>query len=94
MTLTLPAGVVLGSGSLTQSLGTIAAGSYRLRLLRAGHDIGGRQDGEHLDIEQFLRADLTGGGSFMVTPDPQDLVDPYTDSADRPADLPGRRDRE
>ncbi|MCL5105068.1 MAG: S8 family serine peptidase [Armatimonadetes bacterium] len=78
VTLALPAGVILSEGSLTQNLGTIAAGSSAYAYYTLDTTSGGVKTLNISTSSSSYGLAFTGSGSFTVTPDPQDFVDPYT----------------
>lgn len=78
VTLTLPAGVVLASGSLTQSLGSIAAGSSAYATLELKATSAGAKTVTLSATSSSYAETYTGSGSFTITPGAADTVDPYS----------------
>ncbi|MBI2841865.1 MAG: S8 family serine peptidase [Armatimonadetes bacterium] len=78
VTLSLPAGVVLAEGSLTQNLGSIAAGSSAYAYYKLDTTSSGAKTVTISTSSLSYGLSFTGSGSFTITPGPQDLIDPYT----------------
>jgi len=78
VTLTLPAGVTLAEGSLTQSLGSIGAGSSGYAYFVLDTTSSGVKTVAISTSSSSYGVTFTGSASFTVTPGAQDLRDPYT----------------
>jgi len=78
VTLTLPAGVTLAEGSLTQDLGSIPAGSSKYAYYLLDTTSAGVKTVHITTSSYSYGLDFSGTGSFTITPAAQDTVKPYS----------------